>query len=353
MKPPRIFLNSVDISNQTIHFNQLGKQRYLPAYCKSENDIQWSVNQRVITTKAKLIIFKKGLYLCKATDTDLHYSRLSWIKVVAPRLSKKVPKTTVPTSTTLEQAKKPRVVGKVDVRLGETLELACVTDMVDSSLIVWIKDGQEMEEIGNIYKIPSAKYQDSGEYYCIANTTNSNSSDPVNIRIGTPPTVYFDVKSELLVFYPDTPAYNLSCITKSESEVLEQYLVVPDGGKLDKFHHSWAKVNPPSEFDQTYDVLCVAANIFGKAEARIKIMKQNYFLNNLTINVPDEIELVSGDSNILSCKADGYPSPQIHWTRKVEGESFSLSSRVQQWANGTLAISGIVLIFSIFSNFKI
>ena len=104
-------------------------------------------------------------------------------------------------------------------------------------------------------------------------------------------------------------------------------------------------IDPPKEEMQ---IICIAKNEFGKVEKKMIAVTRDFFIENLKINSPDKLELLRSegqldqwDDQILSCQADGYPAPEIEWSREVNGAKFPLSDRSKQWNNGTLTISDI------------
>ena len=96
IKPPRIFFQSIDVSNRTMSLQS--NDRYMVVNCKSEYPVEWSINQRVITSNPRMKIIKDGLYLCRA-KTMTHYSRLSYLKVRLPQRVKPTMNLTSSTTT--------------------------------------------------------------------------------------------------------------------------------------------------------------------------------------------------------------------------------------------------------------
>ena len=104
-------------------------------------------------------------------------------------------------------------------------------------------------------------------------------------------------------------------------------------------------IEPPK---QEMEIICIARNEFGKVEKKMIAVTRDFFIENLKINTPEKLELLRSDGQldqwddqILSCQADGYPAPEIEWSREVNGQKFPLSDRSKQWNNGTLTISDI------------
>ena len=149
MQPPNIFHFGKQISNSTLKLPKNGQK--MSILCKSEFDILWTINQRLIGRSPKLLIGSPGLYLCRAKINDTDNSYVSFINVLSPP------------GVGISQ---PIIEGPKIITVGDPLKLSCLsngTNLVYS----WFIDGKNTSFCDkSIFEKNTTTLNDSHFYFC-------------------------------------------------------------------------------------------------------------------------------------------------------------------------------------------
>ena len=289
---------------------------------------------------------------------DLHYSRVSYIKVIRNAKAMRKAPTTVTTTTTTtmttttKEIKAPVIKGQGFVKLGEVIQLACLVnddDAIDVGDIAWFHNGKQLSTTSQVYD-KVATYDDIGNYTCSSSKLTAAS---FALAVGNGPIVFFDVQSEIVRLYPDSKPFNLTCVTKLPHQDVEynsaavdiiQWMIITDDKtrKQKTINGSSVILRPPLPSNFTYTVTCHAETQFGASSQQIRYKQQPYYISHIAItNGGDSAppKLILGDNRLLTCTASGHPLPLIEWRREAAGSALPLEKdRTMAWSNGTLSI---------------
>lgn len=321
MQSPKLFYYGSDISNTTLRLPK--DAAVMSILCKSEFDIIWSINQRILGTSPKLMVRTPGLYLCRAKVNDTNNSYVSYANIHRRLAGFK------PHSAKIE--------GTVRITVGDTLRLACTATGRNLSY-GWFIDGRNVS-IGNssVYVKNNSDEGDAHLYYCrVENIYGFVQTRHVKVIIGKPPSLHLTPPDRLYTFYPNDVPVDVLCQSVENSTLL---WMVTMNGTTSIIRNNTIRLGP-----QTFDsASCIGKNEFGTAEAdRIQISNENYFLTGLQIKVGynDSLSNVvpSGTNIKFHCAANGKPKPSLSWTRYQNDVETALSSRATVHSNGTMSI---------------
>lgn len=323
--------------------------------CKSEHPIEWSINQRILSNRPKLHATRPGLFVCRA-KVDLHYSRVSYIKVIKNTKSmRKAPKTTVSTTTTTTKPQMPpEIQGRASVLYGQPIKLACIGDQSTDGYR-WYMNGKILDSFDQILEKSVSSYDDIGNYTCSVSETGPLSKS-FAVSVGKKPLVFFDVQSEMVRLYPDSAPFDLTCVSKFtqqdiqynvETLEIKQWLVNEFQNSKKTFNTTTLRLEPPLAANETGKVTCYAESKFGVSKTVMLYEQKPYFISNIEVrNGGDRLgtgpKLILGDQRLLTCTAKGHPLPKISWQREASGLPLSLEKeRTTFWSNGTLSVNEI------------
>ncbi|XP_058997342.1 hemicentin-2 [Mustela lutreola] len=211
---------------------------------------------------------------------------------------------------------------------GAEVELECRTSGVPAPQVEWTKDGQpvlpgdphvQLQEDGQVLRIPSSHLGDEGRYQCVAFSPAGQQAKDFRLRMQAPPTIWgSNETSEVVVMegHPvrflcearGVPAPNISWFKDGASLPLSAEAVYTRGGRQ-------LQLGRARGIDAgTYT--CQASNPVGVTEKS----------SRLEVYVPPTIEGAGGEPRVvkavagrplaLECVARGHPPPTLSWHRE-------------------------------------
>ncbi|XP_044938536.1 hemicentin-2 isoform X2 [Mustela putorius furo] len=211
---------------------------------------------------------------------------------------------------------------------GAEVELECRTSGVPAPQVEWTKDGQpvlpgdphvQLQEDGQVLRIPSSHLGDEGRYQCVAFSPAGQQAKDFRLRMQAPPTIWgSNETSEVVVMegHPvrflcearGVPAPNISWFKDGASLPLSAEAVYTRGGRQ-------LQLGRARGVDAgTYT--CQASNPVGVTEKS----------SRLEVYVPPTIEGAGGEPRVvkavagrplaLECVARGHPPPTLSWHRE-------------------------------------
>ncbi|XP_067391212.1 hemicentin-1 isoform X2 [Emydura macquarii macquarii] len=317
--PPVIEGDSDTIQNKqviagnllTLECKAAGNPSPLLTWLKDGVPVKASDNLRIVSGGKKLEVLNaveadRGQYICVATsiagEKEIKYN----VEILVPPL--------------VELGEEP---SDYIVILHSPLELDCLATGTPPPTIMWLKDGQPVEE-GDGYKIllngrklliSRAQVSDTGRYKCVATNKAGDHEREFDITVHVPPTIKSTGSSErsVVVYKPVT----LQCIASGIPSPSITWL--KDGQPVNTARGN-IQLESSGRILQIAKALledagrytCVATNAAGEAQQHIRLHVHEPPSLEDAGKVLNETVVVNNPIH-LECKASGNPLPVITW----------------------------------------
>ena len=214
------------------------------------------------------------------------------------------------------------------VVVGGTLTFTCKVSGDPKPDVKWMRDSTEVEIDGERYQvredgtliISDANEDDTGEYECVAhNDMGFTNSRKARALITVSALIRFtEIPSSQTV----ESGVDVSFVCRVEGQptpVIEWWRngrqISPGGRFLIEDNGSVLKIEAVKQSDSTR-YICRAKSSEGLAEtsADLNVLKEDFRPPELTY-VPQDMEVESGASIEIPCRAEGNPTPVIQWKK--------------------------------------
>uniref|UniRef100_A0A8C8RV15 Hemicentin-1 n=1 Tax=Pelusios castaneus TaxID=367368 RepID=A0A8C8RV15_9SAUR len=351
--PPVIEGDSETIQNKqvvvgnllTLECKAAGNPSPLLTWLKDGVPVKASDNLRIVSGGKKLEILNaveadRGQYICVATsiagEKEIKYN----VEILVPPL--------------VEGGEE---LSNYIVILHSPLELDCLATGTPPPTIMWLKDGQPVEE-GDGYKflsnghkllISRAQVSDTGRYKCVVTNKAGDHEKEFDITVHVPPTIKSTGSSErsVVIYKPMT----LQCIARGIPSPSITWL--KDGQPVNtargniKLESSGRILQiARSLLEDAGRYTCVATNAAGEAQQHIRLhVHEPPSLENAG-KMLNETVVVNNPIH-LECKASGNPLPVITWYKDshplttAAGVTFLNRGQIVQLDSAQISDTGI------------
>ncbi|XP_074858281.1 hemicentin-1 isoform X2 [Carettochelys insculpta] len=210
--------------------------------------------------------------------------------------------------------------GALDVILNNPILLPCEATGTPRPVIMWQKEGINVNTTGNSYTVlPSGSLQiartaveDSGTYMCVAQNPAGTAVGKIKLKVQVPPVIKPHSKENIVavdksaMLQCEVEGYPVPEITwhKEGQQITESFrLRILSTGAL-----QIAFVQP----GDTGLYTCVATNVAGSSSSNMELI----------VHIPPKIRnsevqhtVTENSQAVLSCVADGIPTPTINWKK--------------------------------------
>ncbi|CAF4039765.1 unnamed protein product, partial [Rotaria magnacalcarata] len=309
---------------------QVGQSVILEIDCEGlpKPTIKWLFNGQEINVSPKYKIESKGnVTKLTLSKVDLVDSGL-YEAIVSNGID------TINTQSKLDVCVKPKVEGKpsdVNVHVNESAKLQCKISGSPSPTIVWLKDGQPIEQSDNItiqseldgtqiLLVKSTQITDKGSYVCQATNIGGTVDVKLNLNVQqVKPTLKSDLMKDIVALVDEPVALTIKAAGtkpkvkwyKDGEEIIEtieeEYEIIEE----EETYTLLIKRAQPKDSGEYQAVITNDAGQVKSKKIKVQIQKAVHLKNK-----PDPIVTVKqGEQARFECEFDGNPSPKVSWLR--------------------------------------